>query len=79
MNNLEDFCKQYEISEPEQILRLYELEELLLFLPANPTEEEKLAFQELLGAQSESGYLDYAKSNNTFELLMQWREKTGNL
>ncbi len=74
------FCKAYGIDDPASIARLYEWDEIILFLPPYPTEFEKRAFHQLLGVQGETyGYMDYVKSNNTFELIMQWREQTGNL
>ena len=79
MNNLEDFCRVYDIKDAQKIESLYEIGELLIFMPPNPTAFEKQVFQKLIGVQGEVGYLDYNKSNNTFELLMQWREQTNNL
>ncbi len=52
----------------------------ILFFPPKPTEKEKAALQRLIGVKGETyGYMDYVKSNNTFELIMQWREATDNL
>lgn len=79
MNPQEVFYQVYEINDPQKIESLYEINELLIFLPPKPTTHEKQVFHELIGVKGESGYLDYDKSNNTFELLMQWREKTNNL
>jgi hypothetical protein len=74
------FCKAYEIQDMESLDRLYEIDELILFLPPQPTDSEKRILQELIGLQGETyGYMDWVKSNNTFELIMQWREQTGNL
>ena len=74
------FCDAYQISDRQLFARLYEPDELLLFLPPQPTESEKAALQRLIGVQGETyGYMDYVKSNNTFELIMQWRELTGQL
>jgi hypothetical protein len=79
MNSYEAFYITYAIDDIEAFSRLYEVEELILFLPQNPTQQEKEALQELLGVQGETyGYMDWVKSNNTFELIMQWREKTLN-
>jgi hypothetical protein len=73
------FCQSYGIKNAEQFDMLYEIDEVVLFLPPQPTETEKEALMEVVGAQSVTyGYMDYQKSNNTFELIMQWREKTGN-
>ena len=70
----------YEIEDIEAFSRLYEVDELVLFLPQNPTQAEKEVLQELVGLQGVTyGYMDWVKTNNTFELIMQWRERTGNL
>jgi hypothetical protein len=75
----QQFIDNYGITDVATFTRLYELEELILFLPPNPSPEEKTALQQLVGTLGEGhGYMDYVKSNNTFELIMQWREKTGN-
>jgi hypothetical protein len=74
------FCQAYGIEDPVRFTRLYELDEILLFLPPQPTDEEKHVLGELIGTLGVTyGFMDYVKSNNTFELIMQWREKTGNL
>lgn len=70
------FCELYEIPFTEEFVRLYEIEELMAFLPPNPTQEQKTVFKNLIGVESESIYVDYQKSTNTFELLMQWQEQT---
>ncbi len=73
------FFKTYEIDNIEAFSQLYEIDELILFLPQHPTLAEKKALYELVGLQGVTyGYMDWVKSNNTFELIMQWREKTGN-
>jgi hypothetical protein len=72
------FCKLYGIQDWESIVKLYDIFELVSFLPPNPTEKEKTALQNVIGAETESGYLDYKRSNNTFELIMQWQEATEN-
>ncbi len=73
------FCQAYGIKDTDQFDGLYEIDEIVLFLPPEPTETEKSALLEVIGAQGVTyGYVDYQKSNNTFELIMQWREKTGN-
>lgn len=77
-NLLLEFCKKYGIENAQEIEALYEIAELTAFMPAQPSLEEQKALQDLIGVRGESGYLDYAKSNNTFELIMQWRERTGN-
>ncbi len=73
------FCQAYGIKDADQFDGLYEIDEIVLFLPPEPTETEKSALLEVIGAQGVTyGYVDYQKSNNTFELIMQWREKTSN-
>ena len=73
------FCEKWEIENVEKVEKLYDLESLKAFLPEHPTEEDKAALQSVLGAGFDHfyGYIDYQKSTNTFELIMQWREKTG--
>lgn len=72
------FCQVYDLPDAAQFEQLYEIDEVVLFLPAVPTATEKAALQEIVGLQGVTyGFLDYQKSNNTFELIMQWREKTG--
>jgi hypothetical protein len=74
------FCQLYGIQDMDSLDRLYEIDELILFLPPYPSDTEKKILQELLGLQGETyGYMDWIKSNNTFELIMQWREQTGNI
>ncbi len=73
------FCQSYGIKDADWFDGLYEIDEIVLFLPPEPTETEKAALLDVIGAQGVTyGYVDYQKSNNTFELIMQWREKTGN-
>jgi hypothetical protein len=74
------FCEAYGIADTALFIKLYELDEIMLFMPPHPSLGEKEALQSLIGVQGETyGYMDYVKSNNTFELIMQWREMTGNL
>ncbi len=75
-----EFCQRYDIKQVELFEHLYEIDEILLFLPSHPTEPEKEALQSLIGIEGvTSGFIYYVKSNNTFELIVQWKEKTGNL
>lgn len=74
----ETFCQLYGIKDIDLVERLYDIYELLSFLPSKPSEKEKRALQKLIGITQDSGYLDYQSSNNTFELIMQWREETEN-
>ncbi len=73
----EQFAQRYEVQDFEQLVRLYDVYELTAFLPPQPDAAQKVLFNELVGVQRESGYLDYARSTNTFELIMQWQERTG--
>lgn len=72
-----DFCQRYEVEDYRTLIRLYDITELNSFLPPEPSEQEKRCLRQLIGTQAASGYLDYARSTNTFELLMQWQETTG--
>ena len=73
------FAEIWEIDDLESLVKLYDIYELYTFLPENPSGKEKKILQSLIGITTPSGYMDYQKSNNTFELIMQWREKTDNL
>lgn len=80
MNAQNQFYQTYEIQDAELFSSLYDIDELILFLPSQPTQAEKKALQQISGVQGVTyGYIDWIKSNNTFELIMQWRERTGNL
>lgn len=68
---------RYGIDDVVHLHRLYEVRELLLFLPEYPTEAERTALQQVMGATAVSGYMDYDRSTNTFELIMQWQEQLG--
>lgn len=72
------FADLYDIQDRETFVALYEIDELQAFLPATPSQEEKSALNGLIGVKGVSGYMDYVKSNHTFELIMQWQEMTGN-
>lgn len=73
------FCKKWNIEDIKKVEQLYHLEDLKTFLPQEPTEKDKAVLNSVLGASFDNfyGYMDYQKSTNTFELIMQWREKTG--
>ncbi len=71
------FASLYGIENLEQLVKLYDIFELVAFMPANPTNRQKEALQELIGVEAPLGYMDYYRSGNTFELIMQWQEKTG--
>ncbi len=72
------FCERYGLTDPQKIVQLYEVEELIRYLPIQPSPTERKALQTLIGTEGVSGYMDYIRSGNTFELIMQWREATGN-
>ncbi|MEM6764356.1 MAG: hypothetical protein AAF824_13365 [Bacteroidota bacterium] len=72
------FAKTYHIQDFELFVELYDIDELSAFMPTVPTEKEMYILNELIGTMGTPGYMDYEKSNNTFELIMQWREQTGN-
>ena len=72
------FSKAYQIQDFDIFVELYDIDELAIFMPIVPSEKEIQIFNELIGTIGTPGYMDYEKSNNTFELIMQWREKTGN-
>ncbi len=75
LDKYEAFCALYHIENVEQFVQLYDVYELVSFLPAAPTDAEKEALSSLVGVQNDSGYMDYTRSTNTFELIMQWQEK----
>lgn len=72
------FAERYGISDLETFVELYEIDELEGFLPPEPSDTEKSVLNELVGVKGTAGYMDYVKSNHTFELIMQWQEQTGN-
>ncbi|MEO0895851.1 MAG: hypothetical protein AAFY71_05605 [Bacteroidota bacterium] len=74
------FAELYKLPEEkfEQFVELYEIDELQSFLPPNPSQKERQILSELIGVKGIQGYMDWVKSNNTFELIMQWQEGTGN-
>jgi hypothetical protein len=54
------FCTAYGITDTATFNKLYEVEEIALFLPAQPTEVEKEALQGLIGLEGVTyGYMDY--------------------
>ena len=56
------FCQAYGITDTTTFERLYETEEIVLFLPPDPTEAEKKALQELVGVEGVTyGFMDYVK------------------
>lgn len=72
------FAKAYTIRDFETLVRLYEIDDLEAFLPPQPSAVERATLNELIGVKGVEGYMDYVKSNHTFELIMQWQERTGN-
>jgi hypothetical protein len=79
MDQYMDFCARYGISNWQDVVQLYDVDDLERFLPLQPTALEKQALSELVGITGiKGGYMDYEKAQNTFELVMQWQERTGN-
>lgn len=78
MPRYEAFAKTWGLKDLRTLVALYDIDELLSFLPPEPNSMEKGALQEIMGATTPSAYMDYQKSNNTFELIMQWQELTNN-
>ncbi len=74
----QSFARLYQIDDLETLVGLYEIDDLQAFLPPAPSEEEKAVLNELIGVKGEYGYMDFVKSNHSFELIMQWQERTGN-
>ncbi|MEL6591738.1 MAG: hypothetical protein AAFQ68_16720 [Bacteroidota bacterium] len=75
----EAFRDRYEVEDFERLVALYEIDDLESFLPPSPSDYEKKIFNQLVGTLGVEGYMDYRKSNHTFELIMQWQELTNNL
>jgi len=75
----QQFAANWGIKDLESLVKNYDIYELNAFLPEVPTDNEKKILQSLIGTSSPSGYMDYQRSTNTFELIMQWRENTNNL
>lgn len=80
LHRYRNFAEKYGIEDFETFVAMYDVDELSQHLPEYPSAEEKEALPPLIGVavQADAGYIDYRKSNNTFELIMQWQEKTGN-
>ncbi|MDX2283721.1 MAG: hypothetical protein NW241_06140 [Bacteroidia bacterium] len=72
------FAEIYEVQQLDLLVRLYDVDDLEAFMPPAPSPLEKQVFNELLGVQGVSGYMDWEKSANTLELILQWQERTGN-
>lgn len=73
-----NFCEAYGIEQFEVMVALYDIDELSAHLPHQPSEAQQKALQEVIGTTGVPGYMDYIKSNNTFELIMRWQEKLQN-
>jgi hypothetical protein len=71
-----NFCEAYGIEQFEEVVALYDIDELSAHVPPQPTAAQQQAMQQLVGTTGEAGYMDYIKSNNTFELIMRWQEAT---
>lgn len=80
IDRYQNFAALYKLSDQkfEQFVALYDIAELESFMPSKPSLKERQVFSELIGVQGVKGYMDYIKSNNTFELIMQWQEQTNN-
>ncbi|MDP5172777.1 MAG: hypothetical protein NWR72_21240 [Bacteroidia bacterium] len=79
LSDYKAFAERYGISDLETLVGLYEIDDLQSFLPPNPSPHEKAVLNELIGVKGVTGgYMDYQKSNHTFELIMQWQEATNN-
>ncbi len=75
----EAFCALYNIRDVALFTSLYDIDDLERFLPLSPTPADQQALQQLVGITgNDDGYMDYAKSQNAFELILQWQELTGN-
>ncbi|MDX1906093.1 MAG: hypothetical protein SF053_03605 [Bacteroidia bacterium] len=74
------FAEKWQIADFDTLTRLYDIHDLEGFLPAYPTEDEKAVLNSLIGTEGADtyGYMDYVKNSHTFELIMQWQERTGN-
>jgi hypothetical protein len=68
------FAEAYGIEDLQQLVQLYDIHELRMALPQQPTTEQAQALRSCLGATGNAVYLDYYRSNNTFELIMQYHE-----
>jgi len=71
-----NFCETYGLDHFEVVVALYDIDEVTSHLRRPPHEAQKSALQKLVGTTGVPGYMDYIKSNNTFELIMQWQEAT---
>lgn len=78
LDRYQHFANRYQVQDFVQLVSLYEIDDLESFLPPQPNPFEQKVFNQLIGTLGETGYLDYEKSNHTFELIMSWQELTGN-
>lgn len=71
-----DFAKIYEIPEDKfaDFVRLYDINELENAMPKSPNSFQKKLFTKLIGVEGNAVYLDYFRSNNSFEIVMQFFE-----
>lgn len=76
LSRYQTFAKLYSVKNIDLLMQLYDVDELMKLMPLNPSIKQKRAFNDLLGVRGASGYLDYQKSNNTFEIVTRWLEKT---
>lgn len=77
LKDYERFAELYSIPEERfrLFVHLYDIDELQAAVPEYPTVAQREAFNKVLGAEGVSAYLDYYKTANTFELVMQWQEE----
>jgi hypothetical protein len=77
LERYETFAEEYAIPKEkfETFVGLYEIDDLQSFLPPKPTGKQRQVLNELIGVKGVQGYMDYEKSQHTFELIMQWQEQ----
>lgn len=77
LKDYERFANLYSIPDEQfrLFVHLYDIDELSANMPEYPTVQQREALQKVLGAEGISAYLDYYKTANTFELVMQWQEE----
>lgn len=78
LTRYQEFARRYQVENLDLLVKLYEIDDLESFLPPSPSPYEQKIFNQLIGTEGTTGYMDYAKSNHTFELIMSWQELTDN-
>ena len=76
ISRYQTFSRLYQIKHFDLFVSLYDIDELLNFMPTNPNSMQKHVLNELIGVRGAAAYLDYEKSNNTFELITRFQQKT---